>query len=572
MSFLQSIKPFLLVCLLVSAEAQTAQPGPEMATRESVPTFTGGVNLVLVPVIVRDKQGKPVGTLRQEDFQLFDKNKPQLITKFSLEKRVTTRAIEAPPPAEPAAPGENIPPIPGAPNRFVAYLIDDMHLTTADLLRVRQAAVQHLESFDEPNTRSAIYTTSGRTRLEFTDDREQLRAALNRILPQTSALAMVRNCPDVSFYQADLIINKNDTQALAAAIQETIVCMMLPTDDPSTPATAEGISRATSYSVLATGGAETTLVLKTVEDVIRRMAAAPGSRMIVLASPGFFLTLDHRSEENALLDRAIRANVTINSLDARGLYTVLPGGDISEPGPIAPGTGIKEVYRLASASANSDILAELANGTGGKFFQNDNGLREGLKQLADQPEYVYVVGFSPQNLKLDGAFHTLRVAIKNSKDLSLQSRRGYYAPNHAVSPEETAREEIREAVFSREELQDIPVEVQTQFFKSGDYQAQLTVVARMDLKRLRFRKAEDRNLDNLTVVAGLFDRNGNYVKGIERTIEMRLRDQTLAAVLNSGITVRSSFDVAPGVYSIRVVVRDSEGQIMAARNGAVQIP
>jgi hypothetical protein len=70
----------------------------------------------------------------------------------------------------------------------------------------------------------------------------------------------------------------------------------------------------------------------------------------------------------------------------------------------------------------------------------------------------------------------------------------------------------------------------------------------------------------------VFDRNGNYVTGTRKVVEMRLHDATLEKVLNSGITVRTNFDVAPGSYVIRMVVRDSEGQTMAARNGVVEIP
>jgi len=76
----------------------------------------------------------------------------------------------------------------------------------------------------------------------------------------------------------------------------------------------------------------------------------------------------------------------------------------------------------------------------------------------------------------------------------------------------------------------------------------------------------------LTVLSGLFDRDGNYITAIEKTVEMRLRDQTLEKLLMSGITVRTNFDVTPGNYVVRLVVRDTEGQTLAARNGAVQIP
>jgi hypothetical protein len=91
------------------------------------------------------------------------------------------------------------------------------------------------------------------------------------------------------------------------------------------------------------------------------------------------------------------------------------------------------------------------------------------------------------------------------------------------------------------------------------------------MQRLRFHKENDRNRNDLTVVAGLFDRNGNYQGGVTKQIEMRLKDETLGK-LAGGLTIRTTLDAKPGRYAIRVVVRDSEGQMMAAQNGAVEIP
>ena len=183
-----------------------------------------------------------------------------------------------------------------------------------------------------------------------------------------------------------------------------------------------------------------------------------------------------------------------------------------------------------------------------------------------------MLGFSPQNLKLDGSFHNLKVALKSGKGMDIQARRGYYAPAHARDPVEQAKEEVREAVYSLEEVRDLPVDLNLQFFKSGDYAAKLSVVARLDLKQLRFRKAEDRNRNTIKLVAAVFDQNGNMVNAIEKTIELRLRDQTLETFSKSGVNVRTVLDVTPGRYVVRLVVRDSEGEMMAARNGAIQIP
>ena len=106
----------------------------------------------------------------------------------------------------------------------------------------------------------------------------------------------------------------------------------------------------------------------------------------------------------------------------------------------------------------------------------------------------------------------------------------------------------------------------------SDTRARLAVIAHLDVKQLHFGKSNGRNGNTLTITSGLFDTNGNYINAIQKTIDMNLRDQTLENVQSSGINVRTNFDVAPGSYVVRLVVRDREGQTMAARNGAVEIP
>ena len=76
-------------------------------------------------------------------------------------------------------------------------------------------------------------------------------------------------------------------------------------------------------------------------------------------------------------------------------------------------------------------MANLAYATGGTFFHNNNDLDEGFRRTADAPEYIYVLGFSPQ--KLDGKFHKLKVTVMAQAGsgapgkLTVQARQGYYA-------------------------------------------------------------------------------------------------------------------------------------------------
>ena len=153
----------------------------------------------------------------------------------------------------------------------------------------------------------------------------------------------------------------------------------------------------------------------------------------------------------------------------------------------------------------------------------------------------------------------------------MQARNGYFADTYSSDPADDARREIEEAFFSSKELNDVPVRLRTKFFKDGDA-ATLTVTANVDASKLTFRKEDGRNLDNLTLVVGLFDQNGNYISAIRKDLQLRLRDATLNAWMKSGIPAATDFRLTPGRYLVRVVVRDSEGAAMAEQSTGVEIP
>jgi hypothetical protein len=306
--------------------------------------------------------------------------------------------------------------------------------------------------------------------------------------------------------------------------------------------------------------------------VVRRIAAMPGQRNIVLASPGFLVPFADQPQFTDAINRAIRANVIISSLDVRGLWTP-PGFDASSAAP-AGGPQVLTMlgqYLEQEALAGEFVLEDLAHATGGDWFHANNDLGDGFRRLAAAPEFIYVLAFTPENLKSDGKFHKLQITLRDPKGLTVQARKGYYAPRRETDATDQAKQEIEDAVFSREVIKDIPLAVHTQYFRSGDVDANLSVVAQLDIKGLHYRKEEGRNDDILTIVSALFDLNGNYVAGEQKLLTLRLKDETLEKRLDSGIKVKTSFNVKVGGYVVRVVVRDSEGQMMASENTAVEI-
>jgi len=551
--------------------------------------FQSRVSLVRVPVVVRDHAGKAVGGLRKEDFQLFDKGKPQRVAQFSVEGSAVPKPKAAAPeeagiPAEPeevSKPAEPAKPSAVLPTRFIAYVFDDLHLEIGDLMQTRLAATKHMEQALRPTDRAAIYTLSGHVTIEFTDDVAFLRAALLKIIP----VPRPHYVPPISYYVADQIERSGENNvngALTLAIGEAIGCLNLSGYGALSMGT--NAATATARQIVSEGRQQTRSALLMLKTLAGRMAAMPGDRSIILVSPGFYLADDLRSDMAQVIERAARSNVIVNTLDARGLYTLdaapdIPGCTLTQGDSTLPaaydGPQVLQLVSQFDGYANTAqglTLDELAAGTGGTAFRNNNDLLGGFNRLSAPPEYIYYLGFYPQNLKPDGSYHSLKVTLANGKGLSVGARKGYWAPSHQEDEAAQATREISEAVFSQDVVSDLPIDLRTQFFKSSDEDARLKVIMHLDLRAVRFRKDEGRNRDDVTVVAALFDRNGNFVKGTQKLVEMRLRDESLPRRLASGVRVGSEFDVKVGAYMVRVVVQDAGGHQLAAANAAVDIP
>lgn len=557
-----------------SPNAQQPSDNSELVTQDSAATFKVRVNLVLVRVVVRDNKGKVVTNLRREDFQLFDNRKPQAITYFSTE----TPESQALRPAATLAANEESAVTPEAaqtaakklPQRFVGVMFDDVHMSMQDTTVVRDAATRLFGAL-APSDRVAMFSASGQFHLQFTADHDQLAKSLYSLVPRpTTGGAGFHDCPEVTYYQADLIQNKSDSQALAVAAEDAVQCAF--NGDETKIAQANVMAQTASMRVLALGDQETEYAYRHIEEAIKQLSAMPGQRVMVFVSPGF-IPSTLWSETSELIDRASHAGIVINTIDARGLYTDDLLGDIADPPRDSARTsGFKSSYRVAAQMAQDQVLEQLAYGTGGTFFHNRNDLDEGLREAVAAPPLSYLLGFSPQNLKVDGRFHGLKVSLTSKQKYSIQARNGYYAPKTIPNPVEAAKQEIREAIFSQEELHDVPVDLQTQFFKKDATSARLSVLTHFDVKSIHFRKEAGRNADVLTIATAIFDDNGNFVTGGEKTVQMKLLDTTYNRLSRSGLTLKSSYDVKPGTYMVRLVVRDGEGAQMAARNGAVVIP
>jgi VWFA-related protein len=577
------------------AQAQTNSSASNLpATRLKVTS-----NLVVVRVVVRDAQGKPVKGLRKEDFKLFDSGKEQPIAQFEVED-----AVEPPSPPVvahgPEQAGATLSPT--LPGRFLALYFDDQYTSDNDLVQVRRAAEDYLAANLQPADRVAIFT-SGAMLSDFTSDPKQIHEALSRLHASGRAPALGHDCPDLTDYQAlemtktqghlDLENPWNTGDAWGLAFEEMTLRDCLPTLDRSFESMKPPARLVTKNFLLARASAivgQTQILAQSnlweLDEVVKYTAKMPGQRTVILGSPGFLLQDVNQFQLERIIDQALRLQVVISSLDPRGLAVVARQVDASQiyiPGSTGTSSGAMHRMDQNREVVATDVLAQVAEGTGGEFFHNSNDLKGGFGRLAGSPG-AYILAFAPKDLKPDGKFHQLKVTLAEKVSAySTQARRGYFAPGNeaeakkgakeveASSAADQVQEQIREALLSKTEIAQFAVGLDAKVSPGQGETHELSLLSHVDPKALHLQKEGDHNRNTLTFIFGVFDQKENLVIAQQRHATVDVTDGQLPEFLKSGMNLDMAFQLKPGSYRIREVVTDSEQRLTAlSRN--VDIP
>jgi VWFA-related protein len=279
---------------------------------------------------------------------------------------------------------------------------------------------------------AAVVSISGSVNSGVTRDRNKLQEALSHLSAHSIYHADAIDCPNIDYYEADQIENKHDPVAVQDAVRKYINChpaIANPSEagNPNLP-NAEGLVDGAAQRALAVGRQDVLSTLSSIRTLIGRMGQLPGQRSLVLVSPGF-LNIERESLdlESRIIDLAASSNVTVSTLDARGLYTTEMTA--SQRSPLLGGRSfeVNSDYQRSAMKQSENVMAELADGTGGTFFHNSNDLETGLKELAEAPACVYILELSLSDVKRNGTLHRLDVKV-DRKDAQVAARRGYFMP------------------------------------------------------------------------------------------------------------------------------------------------
>jgi VWFA-related protein len=198
---LRHLRAFVVSCLGVLASI-CCVAGQVQQPQEKTSAVQVNVNRVLVPVVVRDAQGRAVGNLTREDFQVLDDDKSRPISGFSVEAHgpEVSNAGNAASSLPSSAAGTSASP---QPQRFIVFLFDDLHLNAEELGRAKKAAAGVLAEALTGSGMAAVASISGKTNSGLTRDASKLKSALLSIQPHRIYQNDSKACGDIDYYQAD---------------------------------------------------------------------------------------------------------------------------------------------------------------------------------------------------------------------------------------------------------------------------------------------------------------------------------------------------------------------------------
>jgi VWFA-related protein len=431
-----------------------------------------------------------------------------------------------------------------------------------------------------PGDRAAVVSTSGRMVVQFTSDRDRLRKALSQLssMDRRETFKVAPLNPEIrcviTYIKADWIVNGDSASMrncapppgvpipVSAQPQRPSGGLTLGPPGEAHQIFLENQVRNLSESIVQAGDRDVQSYFVALAKLIGQMSTMPGERSILLLSPGMYIPPRFRKLQDLTIESAVRAQVVISGVDPRGVYI---RNDPDDPSTWTDAWGISEM------SERNHFMEDVTSGTGGRFIRGNNDIEGALRRLDVAPEFVYVLGFSPSQINSDGKYHTLKVALKHSRSLTVDARRGYYAPTPGAETSSQLQREMEGAFFSSREMHDLAVALQLRSSHKPGTSIVLTAIAQIDVSKLLFRKDDGSNRSDLKLAMGLFDPNGNLVKDSWKNIALSGNDEAVASVRHEGVEVKVDFDVTPGKYMVRLLVQDTAGQAMGTKSASVEI-
>lgn len=545
------------------AARPTASPTPGA---EAIPVFPSQVELVTVDAVVTDKKGNPVTDLKPSDFVLKEDGVRQDIASFEAIRLPDQPAAEPPPPPPVSS---NIRKEEGAyTGRTFAIVFDDIHLTPFQALRAKAAVAEFLKSGLREGDRVLLVATGGGAwwSSRMMEGRDELIALLKRL----DGRLIPDHSPDyISDYEAMRIWVYSDPQVENRVERRFEQYGAVPDRSARQQSTANPFQtdsdpqlRGRASEVYYQSAARSRLTLGVLERVVHALQGTKGRKSVVLVSEGFIYD-PNLDEFKKVLEACRRSNAAIYFLDTRGLQG-LPTNFTAEFGPALDtqdiGSAFIEGFEAAAGSEN------LASDSGGFIVKNTNDLSKGIKRISAESQTYYLLGYHPTNTARDGRFRKIDLDV-DRKGVDVRARRGYYAPLDQSTTTTTAKSKkdvdpaFQRALDSPFEMDEVPLRMTSYVFDETLLGKAKTLVATdVDVATFAFRKADfkgsERFEDSLEFLLVVAHRDtGEYFR-FDQTVQMKLLPKTRDRLDKEWFPIVREFELAPGAYQAKIVVRD----------------
>ena len=547
----------------VPSVAQTPQDDQDVIKTKS--------NLVNIDVLVKDKKGKYISDLKLEDFTITENGVVQKIEFFDAPLALTGARDTT------LTPGAPIPP-----RNFVSLVIDYQTTDVTNLKQVREGAIRYIrEQVTDSDAVAILSVTNGLQMLQpFTQDKEKLVTAIQKL----GISADSKN-----FEQKDLagsIDKLRDYLNAAGSI------------DPASITSNAGGSAAASIMVAQRVLQQfirlrTALSLQQSRPILAALAAVaeglrpiPGKKTLVLFSQGWVTPAVLDWQIQSTIDIANRANVAIYIIDSAGLRASAPTSGALVPttplGAISAATtqedriravGGETVFdnaRQEGQNREYDILYRISGDTGGRFLKGNNDIGQGLERINQEIQSRYTLAYRSTNQNFDGTFRKVKIEVRRP-DAQLASRAGYYAipPEEIVllSPED---KKLMANFASAESNPGLPVYVSLSQFRTREGLYTVPLALEVPPGAVKFERKEDKYSMQLEVL-GVLKMNDRILSRLGGNFAVNLSTSDYNQILNNNLFYRQDLQLAPGEYSIDLIIRDKRSGKTTARREQVTL-
>ena len=550
---------FALALLLpagLAAQAPAPSPSAAPPADAAAPRFPTEVEQVTVDVVVTDKKGVPATGLAPADFQILEDDKPQKIASF--DAVVVPASVSSTPPSRPRI-STNLSPEVRTGRSFVV-VFDDIHLTPHQAHRAKGAVAEFLRTGVREGDRVSLVATGGgawwSTRMEA--GREELIAMLKRL----DGRHIPDNAPDrMSDYEAMRIHVYRDPQVEAAVGRrfETFGANQAGANrEIGSFGDGDPMVRGRASDTYFQSVSRNRITLQVLERVLKSLAANKGRKSVILVSEGFIYD-PNLDEFKGTLMASRRSNAAIYFLDTKGLGGAMPYSSAEFGPPI-------DTQDLGAAFLDQMQEAEgaesLAVDSGGFIVKNTNDLARGIGRIAEESRSYYLIGYNPADARRDGRFRKIRVKLVGRKGLQVRARKGYYAPvddagKPAAKPATGADPAVQAALDSPYDEKEVPLRMTSYVFNETLLGKASTLVAtEVDMRPFAFQEQDGRFVDTLEFLLVVAHRESGEFFRYDQKVDMRLQGETREKLFRSWYPIVRDFELAPGGYQAKIVVRD----------------